>query len=117
VLSSVIPGQAENRAAKWLAGMTLTGAPRYTLSHMTSRTKASQTAGLYPTERRWRVEDAAKLANRDYSYVRRLLAQGQIKPAGYIQTQDHPRRIAPVLDDHALVDLLLKQRRQKRKGE
>ena len=61
----------------------------------------------------FRVDEAAKLADREPSYVRRLVARGELKPVARIKTQDRPVRYAAVLDDHGLVDLLLKPRKRR----
>jgi hypothetical protein len=65
--------------------------------------------------RLFRVDEAAQLTDRDPSFVRRLVARGELQPVAKIKTHDRPVRYAAVLDDHGLVDLLLKPRKRRNK--
>jgi hypothetical protein len=63
--------------------------------------------------RLFRVDEAAHLTGRDPSYVRKLVARGELQPVTRVQTQQKPARYASLLDEHALVEILLKPRKRR----
>jgi hypothetical protein len=64
------------------------------------------------TNRLFTAAEAARLADREPSFVRKLIARGELKPVARLQTHASPARYAAMLDDHGLVDLLLKPRKR-----